>query len=329
MLGKMTSMERLPDRFNPHFEAIESELERFLESRPSLVRDIASYALLGQGKRLRPLLFVLSARLCGLEGQGAYRFSTIFELLHTASLLHDDVLDHAELRRKKPSVPEVWGNPAAVLGGDYLYSLATIIAAEFENLDVIRMLSENMKYMVEGQLLELAHTHDLSITRENYLEIITAKTAVLISSACASGAVMAGSAKKEVERLRQYGLNLGIAFQLMDDVLDYTASEEEFGKPVGKDLKEGKVTLPLIYYLSERTGAEADKLGDLFKNHKAGEEDHRRLIGLIRETGAIDRVQREAEGYVQRAASFLDPAPESPAKQDLLSLGRYMLARRH
>ena len=322
-------MERLPDRFDPHFEAIESELKRFLESRPSAVREIASYALLGQGKRIRPLLFVLSARLCGLEGQGAYRFSTIFELLHTASLLHDDVLDHAELRRKKPSVPQVWGNSAAVLGGDYLYSLATIIASEFGNLDVIRMLSEIVEHMVEGQLLELFHTHDWDTTKENYLEIITAKTAVLISSACAIGPLMAGSEEPEVERLRQYGLNLGIAFQLMDDVLDYTASEAEFGKPVGKDLKEGKVTLPLIYYLSGRSKAEADELGELFKNRKAGEEDYRRLIGLVRETGAIERVQREAEGYVQRAASFLDPLPPSPAKQDLLSLGRYMLARRH
>ena len=328
MPGQMTSMERLADRFNPHFEAIESELKGFLESRPSAVREIASYALLGQGKRLRPLLFVLSARLCGLDGQEAYRFSTIFELLHTASLLHDDVLDHAELRRKKPSVPQVWGNSAAVLGGDYLYSLATIIASEFGNLDVIRMLSEIVEHMVEGQLLELFHTHDWHTTKEKYLEIITAKTAVLISSACAIGALMAGSEKPEVERLRQYGLNLGIAFQLMDDVLDYTASEEEFGKPVGKDLKEGKVTLPLIFYLSGRTEAEADELADLFKNHKAGEEDYRRLIGLVRETGAIERVQREAEGYVQRAASFLDPLAESPAKHDLLSLGRYMLARR-
>lgn len=322
-------MKRLLDRFNSHFEAIEGELERFLESRPSLVRDIASYALLGQGKRLRPLLFVLSSRLCGLQDHGIYRFSTIFELLHTASLLHDDVLDHAELRRKKPSVPEVWGNPAAVLGGDYLYSLATIIGAEFENLGVIRMLSENMKCMVEGQLLELAHTHDLSITKENYLEIITAKTAVLISSACASGAVMAGSAKQDVERLGQYGLNLGIAFQLMDDVLDYTASEEEFGKPVGKDLREGKVTLPLIYYLSERTRAEAEDLQDLFKNRKARNEDYERLISGVRKGGVVGRIQKEAEAYVQRAASFLHFLPGRREKQDLLSIGQYILDRRH
>jgi octaprenyl-diphosphate synthase len=322
-------MDRALDRFNSYFEAIEGELGRLLESRPSLVQDIARYALLGQGKRLRPLLFLLSSKLCGFQEQGAYRFSTIFELVHTASLLHDDVLDHAELRRKKPSVPQVWGNPAAVLGGDYLYSLSTIIATEFENLDVIRMLSENMKHMLEGQLLELAHTHDWGITKENYLEIITAKTAVLISSACASGALMAGSGEKEEECLGQFGLNLGIAFQLMDDVLDYTASEEEFGKPVGKDLREGKITLPLIYFLSDKTKEEVNDLQDRFKNHKADDEDYQRLISQVREKGAIEKIQREAEAYVDKGTAFLDLFPENPTKKDLLSLGPYILARRH
>jgi octaprenyl-diphosphate synthase len=322
-------MEQFLDRFNPHFEAIEAELGRLLENRPSPVTEIAGYALLGQGKRIRPLLFVLSSKLCGFQEQGMYRFSTIFELLHTASLLHDDVLDHAELRRKKPSVPQVWGNPAAVLGGDYLYSLATVIATEFENLAIIRTLSENMNQMVEGQFLELSHTHDWRITRNDYLEIITSKTAVLIASACSSGAIMAGLGEKEVEHFGQFGLNLGIAFQLTDDALDYTASEEEFGKPVGKDLKEGKITLPLIYYLSEKTKAEVDELQDLFKTHQAGEEDYHRLIGLVREQGVIEKVQREAEGYVKRASSFLDSLPESPARKDLLGLGRYIITRRH
>jgi len=322
-------MKRFLDRFNPHFEAIEAELGRLLENRPSPVRDIAGYALLSQGKRLRPLLFVLSSNLCGFQDQGMYRSSTIFELLHTASLLHDDVLDHAELRRKKPSVPQVWGNPSAVLGGDYLYSLATIVATELENLKLIRILSENMKRMVEGQLLELSHTHDWSITRNDYLEIITAKTAVLIASACSSGALLAGLGEKEVERFRQFGLNLGIAFQLTDDALDYTASQEEFGKPVGKDLREGKITLPLIYCLSEKTKAEVHELEELFKNREAGDEDFERVIELVRNQGVIERVQREAEDYVRKAASFLDSQSESPARKDLLGLGRYMITRRH
>lgn len=317
------------DRFNSDFEAIDGELGRSVESHPSLVREIASYALLGPGKRLRPLLFLLSSRLCGLDDRGIYRFSTVFELLHVASLLHDDVLDHAELRRKKPSVPQVWGNPAAVLGGDYLFSVATIIAAEIKNLEVIRLLSENMKEMVKGQLMELAHTHDWGITKKNYLEIITAKTASLMSSACAVGALMAGCGKSDVDRLGQFGLNLGIAFQLKDDVLDYTASEQEFGKPVGKDLREGKITLPLIYLISEKTGTEATDLQNFFRDRQPDDEDYLRLIALVREKGIIERIQREAEKYVDKAAGFLDVFPEGRSKQDLIGMGRYVVTRNH
>jgi octaprenyl-diphosphate synthase len=320
-------MERFLDRFNPHFEAIQAELERSLEGRSPLVSDIAAYALLGQGKRLRPLLFVLSSILCGLEDQRMYRFSTVFELVHTASLLHDDVLDNAALRRNKPSVPQVWGNPAAVLGGDYLYTLATIIGTECDNLEIMKTLSEALKRMVEGQLLELSHTHDWRVTQENYLEIITAKTAVLISAACACGALRAGK-KEAVNRLGEFGLNLGIAFQLMDDILDYISSEEEFGKPVGKDLREGKITLPLIYFLSDCNKADVDELQDLFKNHDAKDEDYQRLIAMVREGEAIQKIRSTAGDYVKRAASFLDPLPESTAKQDLLSLGQYILTRR-
>ena len=321
-------MERFLDRFNPHFEAIQAELERSVESRSPLMSEIATYALMGPGKRLRPLLFVLSSILCGLEGERMYRFSTIFELVHTASLLHDDVLDNAALRRNKPSVPQVWGNSSAVLGGDYLYSMATIIGTECEDFEVMRTLSVTLKRMVEGQLLELAHTHDWRVTEENCLEIISAKTAALISAACACAALMSGK-KEAVSPLSEFGMNLGIAFQLMDDILDYTSSEKEFGKPVGKDLREGKITLPLIYFLSDCNQAVVDELQDLFKNHRARDEDYERLIARVREGKAIQKIRSAAGDYVKQAASFLDPLPESDAKQDLLSLGQYILTRRH
>lgn len=319
--------DRYLDRFNAHFEAIQAELEQSVTCGSPLVREIVTYALMGKGKRLRPLLFVLSSMLCGAEGRRIYRFSTIFELIHTASLLHDDVLDNAALRRNKPSVPQVWGNAAAVLGGDYLYALATIIGTESSNLEVIRSLSEALKRMVEGQLLELAHTHDWSLSEEKYLEIITAKTAVLISAACSSGALLAGETQA-AKPLAGFGLNLGIAFQLMDDVLDYTSSEEEFGKPVGKDLREGKITLPLIYFLSGCDQTEADELQDLFKNHNANDEDYRRLITMVREGEILRKIRATTRAYVERAAAFLRPLPENAAKKDLLGIGDYVLTRR-
>jgi len=321
-------MEKFLDRFNPHFDAIQAELSRSLEGSSPFARSIAAYALMGHGKRLRPLLFVLSSILCGHEEHRIYRFSTIFELVHTASLLHDDVLDNAALRRNKPSVPMVWGNSAAVLGGDYLYAMATIIGTECGKIEIIRALSDALKHMVEGQLLELSHTHDWSVTEQNYLEIITAKTAVLFSAACASGAMMAGAEEDRI-RLGQFGLNLGIAFQLMDDILDYTASEEEFGKPVGKDLKEGKITLPLIYLLADCGKDEVERLQDMFKNHKAADEDYRRLIARVRQGGVIEKVLSSAGDYVGRATSLLEPLRQSPTKEDLMGLGRYILTRRH
>ncbi|MCJ7596934.1 MAG: polyprenyl synthetase family protein [Desulfobacterales bacterium] len=326
----MTDKDRaFLERFDRHTREINGELEGSLGTRIALVEDIARYSLLGSGKRLRPLLFVLSSRLCGYEGKDVYHLSTIFEYIHTASLLHDDVLDNAETRRKKPSVRHVWGNSAALLGGDFLYSRASAIAIAYANMEVINVLNAMTTRMVEGQLLELEHTHDWHLGKDEYIEIIVAKTAALMSAACACGAIVAGSEKKVVERLSQFGLNLGIAFQLMDDMLDYTSSEEVFGKPVGKDLKEGKITLPLIYLLCDLESRETDKLEDLFKSGKATDEDYERLIEMVRSEGVIDIIRSEAVGYVERAVGFIDFFPESSAKEDLLGLSAYTLKRRY
>jgi len=326
----MTDKDRVfLEKFDRHLREINGELEGSLGTRVALVEDIAQYSLLGSGKRLRPLLFVLSSSLCGYEGKDIYHLSAIFEYIHTASLLHDDVLDNAETRRKKPSVRHVWGNSAALLGGDFLYSRASAIAIAYANMEVINVLNAMTTRMVEGQLLELDHTHDWHLGKEEYIEIIVAKTAALMSAACACGAIVAGSEKKVVERLSQFGLNLGTAFQLMDDMLDYTSSEEVFGKPVGKDLREGKITLPLIDLLSRLEKSEIEKLEDLFKGEKATAEDYDRLIAMVRDEGVIDRIRREAEGYVERGAAFLDSFPESPLKENLVGLSAYTLKRKY
>ena len=224
-------------QFGGYFEGIDEELSRNLSSRVSLLEDIGHYAILGQGKRFRPLLFVLSARLCGYQGDDVFRLSTIFEYIHASSLIHDDVLDHAEIRRKKASVNRVWGNLAAVLGGDFFFSKALSIAVVSSNMKFLNTLTEAGLWMVEGQILELLHIYDWELTRDKYLEIITGKTATLISAACACGAIISGAEDWAMDCLRQFGLNAGIAFQLIDDLLDYTTCEEELGKPVGNDLK--------------------------------------------------------------------------------------------
>jgi len=322
-------MDGFLDRFSTHLKEIDDALNQSLGARIPVVSDIVRYALLGAGKRIRPLLFVLSSQLCGYKGKDVYRLSTLFEYVHAASLLHDDVLDNADLRRSKPSVRQVWGNSAAVLGGDFLYSTASAIALECRNLELIRLLSDVLKRMVEGQFLEMEHTHDWKITKAEYMEIISAKTAALMGAACTSGAMVAGTDEKTMQQLGEFGLNLGIAFQLMDDLLDYTSSEEVFGKPVGKDLKEGKITLPLVHFVSELEKVEVERLAGLFKSQKASDKDHEDLIRRVRNHGAIERVRSEASEYIARAVNLINPLPDSPFKQGLLELGGYILTRHY
>ena len=326
---KMDSSSEILDKYTEHITKINKELKEALSSRVALVEDIGNHILLGHGKRLRPLFFLLSCQLCDYQGKDAYRLSTLFEYLHAASLLHDDVVDNAENRRNRPSANHVWGNHAAVLEGDFLYSNASLIAVRTNNLLFLKRLTETAKQMAEGQLMELVHTDDWEASREEYMEIITAKTAVLMSAACACGAIISGVEREAEESLRQFGLNMGIAFQLMDDLLDYTSSEDVFGKPVGKDLKEGKITLPLIYTLPKIETSERKRFMDLFKNHQATEEDYRQLIGLVRSKGAPDQIKEEARSYVDRAAGSLSRFPDSPAKRGLLELNQFIVERKY
>ena len=193
----------------------------------------------------------------------------------------------------------------------------------------LNTLAEAGLWMVEAQILELLHTYDWEQTKDKYLEIITGKTATLISAACACGAIISGGEDRAVDHLRQFGLNAGIAFQLIDDLLDYTSCKEELGKPVGNDLKEGKITLPLIYTLSNLGKAEKKRLEDLFKNHRADDEDYRQLITLVRDNGVIERIQAEAKAYVDRAARYLDIFHPSSSKEKLLDLNGYIVERRY
>lgn len=315
------------DQFNRYFSRINEELGKALSTQVPLLNSIGNHSFLGPGKRLRPLLFVLACQLCGYQGEDSYHFSTIFEYIHTASLLHDDVIDNGHMRRKKPSVNHVWGNSAAVLSGDFLYSKSFAIAVGCRNLELLRVLTDTTMKMAEGQVLELVHTHNWKITKDEYMEIIISKTAELISAACACGGILSGAEKRAVEHLAQFGFNLGVAFQLIDDLLDYTSSEKEFGKPVGKDLREGKITLPLIYTLSDLDAAEIERLEDLFKRQKADEEDYNKLIALVRNNGVVERIRSEASVYTNKAASFLNHFPGSAIKEDLLGLNSFIIKR--
>jgi octaprenyl-diphosphate synthase len=316
-------------RFKLPLKEIDRELKRGFVSGVPMMDDIGRHSLLSQGKRLRPLLFVLSSMLCGYKGEEVYFYSTIFEYLHCASLLHDDVIDNAELRRNKPSARSLWGNSAAVLTGDYLTSRAMAYAVKTGNIGFLKMLVETGQRMAEGQFLELVHTNDLSTGKDRYMEIIISKTAELMSAACACGGIIAGAGEEEIQRLKGFGLNQGIAFQLMDDLLDYSSSEEELGKPSGKDLREGKTTLPLIYALSGMDAAEAKRVERLFADPKPDEGDYGRMLMKVKGSGAIERVREEARSYIDRASEFLAPFPGSSLKEDLLFLNDYITSRHY
>ncbi|MBC8177952.1 MAG: polyprenyl synthetase family protein [Deltaproteobacteria bacterium] len=315
-------------QFKDHFEIINDEMFKVFNSRVPLVEEIGRHALLGHGKRLRPLIFVLSCELCSYQQEDVYQLSTIFEYIHTASLLHDDVLDNAEIRRNRPSANQVWGNHAAVLEGDFLVSKALAIAIRAGNIPFLAKITETTTQMTEGQILELAHTDDWEISKDLYLEIVTAKTAMLISTACACGAIISDAGSETADALTRFGLDAGIAFQLIDDLLDYTSSEEVFGKPVGKDLREGKVTLPFIYTLEQLAITEKNRLEDLFLKHQPTDDDYKDIIDLVRRNGALDRIRDEAQSYVDKAINSLDIFPDSTTKRDLAILSQHIIDRK-
>jgi len=318
---------RFLNKFTQHFQSIDEELKKSFTTGVALIRDIGEHSLLAEGKRLRPLLFVLSSQLCGSGREDIFRLSTMFEYLHTASLLHDDVIDNADTRRRKPSANSVWGNSAAVLTGDYLASLASAIALGSDKIEMLKVLNDTGAEMTEGQVRELVHTNNWNTTRAEYMDIIIAKTAVLMSAACSCGAIISNAGKETVDQMGRFGLSLGTAFQLMDDLLDYTSSEERFGKPVGKDIREGKITLPLIYTLEGIERDELNRLKVLFENNKAVEADYNELIEVVRGSGAIEKVRSDAKGYADRAVGFLDIFPPSSLKEDLLALNEYIVER--
>ena len=323
----MREESKFLDQFAPYFSRINEELDKILDSKVSLIEEVGGHSLLGEGKRLRPLFFILSCQLCNYHESDVYPLSTVFECLHAASLLHDDVLDNASIRRGKSSANKIWGNSTAVLVGDFLFSKSSRIAVEKRHIEFLRVIADTAIRMTEGQMLELVNTHNWNITRREYMGIITSKTADLLSAACASGGIVAGANEADIQSLKNFGLNMGIAFQIVDDVFDYTSTVEESGKPTGNDLREGKITLPLIYTIAYLEEEERDRMEDMFKNGKASEKDYLRIIEFVQDNGAINKCRKDAQDYASRAETYLSLFPDSPIKESLLKLNQYLVNR--
>ena len=308
-------------------DAVEREFVRHIQSRVALIPEMGRYIQKSGGKRVRPAVLLMAARLSGYQGDRAVLYASVVEVIHTATLVHDDIIDGADLRRGRLAVHSRWGNDITVLLGDYLYIKSMAMALTQDSLEIIRLLCDVTLRMIEGELYQLTKTGDVDITEEEHFEIIRRKTAFLFGG-CAQIGGMLGAVSPEGETaLREYGFNLGIAFQLVDDLLDYTADAAALGKPVGGDLREGKVTLPVIQLL-RRGGPDADRLiRDVVRDRAVSADQWRDILCLLHEHRTLDVAYERALEYGHRAKNCLAVFPASREREALMALTDYVLSR--
>ena len=306
---------------------IEQALTENLTPYLDRVREIAGHILFGGGKRIRPLLMILSARICGYEKDDAADFAILFEYLHTATLLHDDLVDYASVRRGKPVANVIWGNASAVLTGDFLLARASSLAVRTRKMEILEILARITEDMSQGELHQLVRKGDPALSEEEYLQIIRNKTAVLMQGACLSGAILADATPERKQALSDYGLNLGMAFQMADDLLDYISDSEQLGKAVGADLREGKFTLPLIASLARAGHDDAKKIKEMMNNREFSVDAFQALNRLLDQYGGIAYTRSCAAAYVDKAKAALSVFAPSTTGNVLAMLADYTLMR--
>jgi octaprenyl-diphosphate synthase len=298
--------------------AVEECLQAPAAERGALLATVARYALGSGGKRMRPALLLLSASACGGDASDrSIRLASAAEMMHAASLLHDDVLDHAATRRGLPSAMARWGADVSVLAGDFLYARAIQDLVADQDRRILQAFADAAVAMTEAEILQLQRLHDLQITDGEYLRIITGKTAALMSAACRAGALVAGASESVAGRLAAFGLHLGIGFQLVDDALDYSAREDRLGKPVGSDFREGKLTYPILHVRRSASPADGRRLEELAACAEPGPDDLLALRDLVDRYHAVPATMRLVLDYLDRARTELAVLPDSPAFQAL------------
>jgi len=308
-------------------EKIEAELSENLKPYLDLVSDVARHILFAGGKRLRPLLLVLSARLCGYKEDYAKTVSTALEYLHAATLLHDDIVDDAILRRGKTVAHSLYGNATTVLVGDFLLARALAICADSGKIKVIHIISDLTENMSTGEVHQLMRKGDVSLTEDEYLEVIRRKTAVLFQAACTVSAVIAEAPEEKEKALSDFGYHLGIAFQMADDLFDYTMDTDDLGKEVGADLREGKLTLPVIHALKQANPADRDEMVKIIKNEAFTVDEFNALVDLLKKNDGIAYTEKKAEFCIAKAKEALSVFEPSKTKDSLLDIANYALAR--
>lgn len=311
----------------PEIAAINEALVANLQTHVPLIAEVGRHILLSGGKRIRPLLFLLSARMCGWRGNNLADFSTIFEYLHAATLLHDDVVDAAAVRRGRSTANTIWGNQAVILVGDFLLSKALSLAVTTNRLKVLQVLAHATTRMAEGEIMQLLHTGNLELSEAEYFEVIDRKTAILMSAACQIGAVLGGVPPAQEEALAEMGLNLGMTFQVVDDILDFIGDEKELGKQVCADLREGRITLPLIHALTQANDSDRGRLKEMAQDLTP--EMAPELRRLLEKYGSLDYARSLARHYTLQAQENLAAFPASPEKNYFWAITEELLDRTH
>jgi octaprenyl-diphosphate synthase len=328
-IGQTLTAVEIYDLVRSDLAQVESEIG--LESVASVdaVTYIGQYLQSGGGKRLRPILVLLCGKMFGPSTPGLIRMAAVMEMIHTATLVHDDVIDMAKTRRGRPSINVVWGNHTSVLAGDWLYMQAFQVALRERNFAILDLLINLTQMMVEGELLQLERIGKMGVTEADYMELIDRKTASLFSACARLGAICSGADETAETRLGEYAWNLGIAFQLVDDILDFTSREKILGKPVGNDLREGKITLPLIYALESADPEERKLVETVLADGNYDQVPFGKILQILNRYHGIERAQERALGFTEKARSIMAGFPESPCQRALLAVTGLVTERDH
>ncbi|MEQ1626833.1 MAG: polyprenyl synthetase family protein [Nitrospira sp.] len=323
----INSMADVWEAYRAELDGVEHQVRQNLDSSVTLVNTVAAHILNSGGKRVRPLLLLLSARLCGYPGREHYQLGSLIEFIHTATLLHDDVVDEADIRRGRRTARKVWGNQISILVGDYLYSKAMAQIVEFRSHGMNEVLAEACTKMAEGEVLQLYYNGNPSMPESDYIKIVEHKTAGLIAAACRMGAILADASEEKQSALFRFGQYLGIAFQVADDTLDYNADGERLGKTLGQDLRQGKATLPLLHLLDHCSEQDRTMIKDRMETRTLSPEDLERILGLMQSAGSLAYAMERAKTYVAAAQHELEAFEDSSARRALAVAADYMMTR--
>jgi octaprenyl-diphosphate synthase len=328
-LGRSLTALEIFDLVSHDLDQVEREIGLEAVASVDAVTYISQYLQSGGGKRLRPILVLLCGKLFGENNPSLVRMAAVVEMIHTATLVHDDVIDIAKTRRGRPSINVVWGNHISVLAGDWLYMQAFQVALRERSFGVLDVLIELTQRMVEGELLQLERIGKIAVTEADYMELIDRKTASLFSACARMGALTAGASEVAETRLGEYAWNLGIAFQLIDDILDFTSREKILGKPVGNDLREGKVTLPLVFALESADAEERKLVETVLADGNYDQVPFGKILHILHRYGGIERAQERAESFTEKARAIIREFPDSPYQRALLAVTNLVTDRDH